>query len=136
MGYVCTVKVSRLIMPRYRTTGMAKFLEKVPPSKDRCCVEVHGKSSAVGRRQVPAGACRNPQEKTKERTQLTCFPYLSGLMWVFLSFRLIRRTTSGRKAPVKWSLCQAKRCFLFDCTVYVFVSLLSYIQNTGSQLLD
>lgn len=87
---------------------MAKFLEEVLPRKAKCCVEAHAKSSAVGKRQVPAEACRKPQEETKERTQLTCFPYLSGLMWVFLSFGLIQGTASGRKAPVKWSPCQAK----------------------------
>lgn len=80
---------------------MAKFPEELPPRKAKCCVEAHAKSSAVGRRQVPAGACRNPQKKTKERTQLTCFPDVSGLMWVLVSFRLIQGTTSGRKAPVK-----------------------------------
>lgn len=132
MKYVCSVEASRWIMP---STGIAKFLEKVLPGKAKCCVEAHAKSSAVGRRQVPAGTWRNPQEKTKEGTQLTCFPYLGGLIWVFLSFRLIQGT-SGRKAPAKWIPCQAKGCFGFSCTASVFVSLLSCIQNTGPQFLN
>lgn len=132
VGYVCTAKVSRWIMLWYLTTGMAKFLEKVPPRKAKCCVAGHTKRSAVGRRWVPAEVPGLPQEKAKERTQLICFPYPSGLMCVRLSLRLIQGTTSGRKASVKWSPCQAKECLL--CVCFCFIAKL--YKNVGSQFLD